>query len=444
MTPASEQRRYALAAYRSLPITFVRRVVFGGDPYWRQYFWSRWGFVAGATRSAARGRPIVLIDAISGGEVTQAVTFCRKLRFALPDHALVLSTANRYSYEFAVKNLAVDAVIESPWDCRRPIRRFLSTLAPVAVVGVENLSAPVLFRESARRGIPTVLVSGLMSANFDRHPMIQRALESRAFAEVDRIGAKSDEDVRGFITQGAAPERVTVTGNMKFDLEYLHVSDAERAGLREALQLHADEPVLLAASVHPGEEELVGEAYVDARRTVSGLRLVLVPRYAAHAPAMIEKLRGYGLTCVLRTTLGRTRARADDVIVVDTFGELNRLYALSSVVFLGGTTYLRNAVGAGQNPIEPLAQRRPLFFGQYMGLWRHVTEPLKAAWPGVEVVTAKELAAGVVAVSEDLALAARLEARVDEILASHRDDITRNVELVTAAVTTGRRRDARR
>ena len=84
MTSGPEQRRYTLAAYRSLPITFVRRVLFGRDPYWRQYFWSRWGFVSDALRAAVRGRPVVLIDAISGGEVTQSVTFCRKLRAALP------------------------------------------------------------------------------------------------------------------------------------------------------------------------------------------------------------------------------------------------------------------------------------------------------------------------------------------------------------------------
>ena len=438
------QRRYAQAAYRALPVTFARRVVVGRDPYWRRYFWSRWGFVPAAVRAAVAGRRVIFLDAISGGEVTQMVTFCRRLREACPDCALVLSTNNRYSYEFATKNLAVDAIIDSPWDLQGPVRRVLGTLAPAAVVAIENLTSPVLFAEARARRIPTLLVSGLMSANFERHPMLERTLEAHGFRELSQVGAKTADDMRGYVAQGVPAERIAVTGNMKFDLDYLHVGDEERTALHDALQLSAGEPVLLAASLHPGEEELVGEAYVEARRSVPGLRLVLVPRYAAHAAAMIARLGGFGLTCVLRTTLDHARAGADDVIVVDTFGELNRLYALSSTVFLGGTTYLRNAVGAGQNPIEPLAQRKPLFFGPHMGLWRSITDSLKAVWPGVEVTTAKELAAGVVAVWEDAALSARLRETVDAILAEHRDDVAKNVALVAGAVGPGTGHAARR
>jgi 3-deoxy-D-manno-octulosonic-acid transferase len=428
-----EQRRYAVEAYRSLPVTFVRRVVLGRNPYWRRYFWSRWGFLPRDVPRALRRRPTVVLNALSG-EVTQLVGFCRALRAALPDHALLFITNNRYSYDFGVANLAVDAVLDSPWDCRGPVRRFLRAISPVALVAVETMTSPVLFEEGRRRGAVTLVISGLMSGNFDRHPMQARSVEAGAFAPLDGVGAKSEDDARAFELVGSRPDRTVVTGNLRFDLEYLHVSDSERNALRSTLQLENGEPVLLAASVHPGEERLAGEAYVEARRSIAGLRMILVPRYAFHVADMIAELNVLGLQCVRRTTLPQARAGRDDVIVVDTFGELNRLYALASVVFLGGTTYLRNVVGAGQNPIEPLVQRRPFFFGTHMALWRHVTGRLKAVWPALEVTTAKELASGILALFEDRAPAARLIETIDAIVSEHREDVARNVDFVVRAL----------
>src|SRR4051812_19042385 len=117
MTRRPHQRRYAWNAYRSAPITFARRVVFGRDPYWRRYFWARWGFPDRGTCATAARRPVLWLDALSGGEVTQIVTFCRLLRAALPGWTFVLSTNNRYSFEFASRHLDVDAIFDTPWDC---------------------------------------------------------------------------------------------------------------------------------------------------------------------------------------------------------------------------------------------------------------------------------------------------------------------------------------
>jgi hypothetical protein len=186
---------YVAKAYGYLPITFLRRAVFGRDPYLRRFFWSRWGVVPADVMAALGGGPVIWIEAISGGEVTQIVSFCRSLRAALPGPRLLLATNNRYSYEFATATLAVDAVVDSPWDCRGPVRRALSTVAPRALVGVENLTSPVLFREARRRGVTTVLASGLMSKDFHRHPMMHRSMPWRPFDGLDWIGAKSEEDL---------------------------------------------------------------------------------------------------------------------------------------------------------------------------------------------------------------------------------------------------------
>lgn len=439
MSSGRDHWRYALTAYRSLPVTFVRRVVFGRDPYWRQFFWSRWGYLPPDLRRAAGKGPVLLVDVLSGGEVTQLVTFCRSLRRTLPDWVTVLSTPNRYSFDFAKANLDVDFVIDAPWDLRGPIRRALRSMNPAALVCVQNVTSPVLVREAKRRGATTLLVSGLMSNNVHLHPMYRRTLHWKSFGDLDFIGARSEEDAREFVAQGARPGRVTVSGNMKFDFEYLEVPEHVREKFQETLQLNPEEPVLLGASLHPGEEKLVADAYLEARRAEPSLRLVLVPRYNAYVPQVVAQLQKRGLDVIRRSALPASTRIAGRVVVVDTFGELGRLYSIASVVFLGGSTYRRHVLGLGQNPVEPLVHRRPVFFGPFMNLWVEITTALKGVWPRMEVTTAKELAAGVVAVLQDDGLRARLTEKIDGILSVHRDDVARNVELVCQVLGQRRR-----
>lgn len=433
MSPGPVDRRYRRQAYRSLPITFIRRVLLGRDPYWRRYFWNRWGYVGPALEKAPTGRPVLWLDALSGGEVTQAVTFCRQLRAALPGWSIILSTNNKYSFDFAVEHLDVDAVFDAPWDCPAPMRRALALIRPAAWVSIQLVYNPVLVGELRRAGVTTVLVSGLMSKGIHLHPQGVRAAELNPYGDLDWIGARTEEDAAGYIERGVSPERVRVTGNMKFDLDFLRVSDAERRALAASLHLVDGEPVMLAASVHPGEEVLIGRAYLLARQTAPNLRLIVVPRYQFDVDRATSTLSALGLSIVRRTAAGTPVGR-DSVIIVDTFGELNRLYSVATAVFLGGTMYRRNVTGFGQNPIEPLAHGKPLFFGPFMNLWREITDELKQSWPAVEVLSAEDLAAGVTAVLAGGSNVAALRQATDRMLARHEGDVQRNVDLVRDAL----------
>ncbi|MFQ5902852.1 MAG: 3-deoxy-D-manno-octulosonic acid transferase, partial [Candidatus Binatia bacterium] len=316
-----------------------------------------------------------------------------------------------------------------------PVRRALRAVSPTALVSVENVTSPVLVQEAKRMGILTLLVSGLMSKNVQLHPLAARTMEMLPYNQFDWIGAKSWDDVQGFIALGANPSQTIVTGNMKFDLDYLSLSAEERKGLCTELFLDPQDPVFLAASLHPGEEEFVGKAYLELAKIHPSLRLIVVPRYQFHVVPMAEVLNGLGLSCITKSELTNGRIRDHQVILVDTFGELSRLYSVASAVFIGGSTYLRNVVGFGQNIIEPLVYQKPLFFGTYMNLWREITEELRKEWPGVQVSSSEELASGLddVLVSPDLR--SRLQIKAAEIIGRHRDDVRCNVELVRSAVS---------
>jgi 3-deoxy-D-manno-octulosonic-acid transferase len=142
-----------------------------------------------------------------------------------------------------------------------------------------------------------------------------------------------------------------------------------------------------------------------------------------------------GLSSVRKTDLTNGRIRDHQVILVDTFGELSRLYAVASVVFVGGSTYLRNVAGFGQNIIEPLAYQKPLFFGKYMNLWREITDELREEWPGVQVSSSEELSSGLHQVLTNPDIRGRLQRRAAEIIGRHREDVRHNVEMVRSAIS---------
>src|SRR5206468_2202741 len=161
--------------------------------------------------------------------------------------------------------------------------------------------------------------------------------------------------------------------------------------LKAELGIASNVPTLLAASIHPGEDEIVVNGWLAARAEAPSLRLVLVPRYGFDVPRALAVLDHRGVPSILRSKLPEEPA-GDRVVVVDTFGELSRLYATASIIFVGGSLYRRNVVGFGQNLVEPLVHGVPVLFGPYMTLWSEITESLRKTWPPVEVSDAGGLA----------------------------------------------------
>lgn len=428
--PGPLQRQYVRTAYARLPGMFLRRVVCGRDPYWRQCVLSRWGILPREVEAASRRQPTLWIDALSGGEVTQSVTFCRKLREALPGWHLVLSTHNRYSFEFARATLAVDHVIDVPWDFAGPHRRARRRIRPAMLVCIQNPTCAALVADAHAAGVPVVVVGAPLSADYRDHPMFARVLELNPIPLLDRIGVRSQADAEQYIATGADPSRVTVTGNMKYDFEYLRVDEAERAAMCRRLGIAPDAPVLVAASVHEVDTDLVVDGFLQARSRRGDLRLIVAPRYDGQVAHLRARLAARGLVAVTKRALDAGAAPfADAVAIIDTFGELPRLYAVASAVFLGGSVF-RLHLGFGQNPIEPLVHRRPLLFGPFMSLWTDITTPLKQAFPGCEVTSADALAAGLLEVLTSPSVGERIGRVIDPIVSAHARDVDNNVALV--------------
>jgi 3-deoxy-D-manno-octulosonic-acid transferase len=206
------------------------------------------------------------------------------------------------------------------------------------------------------------------------------------FSPVVAIGAQSEADAARFVTVGADPARVHVTGNLKFD-----AVEAGRPPERLARLIHgggAPRPLWVAGSTVGGEEELVLSAFHRVRERVPQARLLVAPRHPerfSSVPALIESA---GFRCLRRSALDPAAWGDGEVLLLDTLGELAQLYALASVVFVGGSL----VPSGGHNILEPAFAGKPVVVGPHMENFQEIADAFRAESAIVQVASAEELA----------------------------------------------------
>jgi 3-deoxy-D-manno-octulosonic-acid transferase len=221
-----------------------------------------------------------------------------------------------------------------------------------------------------------VLANGRISdRSYPRYRRV-RALFRRVLDQVALFAMQSEEDARRIIALGARPERVIVTGNLKMEAPAGDPGTAP--GWRRRLHL-AEAPVFLAGSTHRGEEGLVVEAFVSLRAAAGPLRLILAPRHPERADEVEALVRARGLPVVRRSRIGP--GSGQEVVLLDTVGELATLYAVADVIFVGGSLV---PVG-GHNVIEPALLGKPVVFGPHMQNFRQAAELLIRTGGGIQV-----------------------------------------------------------
>lgn len=347
----------------------------------------RWGYLPAGIDPG--GRPSIWIHAVSVGEVQAARTLIPGLRERYPGHGLWLSTTTRTGRAVAGRIEAVDGLFYFPLDLPVVVDRVLDRVRPALFLAVDTELWPNLLRRCARRGVGTMLVNGRISdRSYPRYRLV-RGFFRRVLADVDRCCAQSEESARRLVDLGAPPDRVVMTGNLKFDATPAPRPDARARdeGLLRLFRFAPDRPVLMAASTHPGEEGPVLDAFVRLRTRVPDLVLVLAPRHPERGAEVAALAAGRGVAAVRRSRLPGDGARPAGVVVLDTVGELAALFQVATVVFLGGSL----VPAGGHNVIEPAAWGKPVVFGPHMQNFAEIADLFLANRAGRQIAGVGEL-----------------------------------------------------
>jgi 3-deoxy-D-manno-octulosonic-acid transferase len=243
-----------------------------------------------------------------------------------------------------------------PLDVPMFVRRFLDHWQPDLALFAESDLWPNIMIETARRGVPMILVNGRLSDNSFRRWRYLPVTIGRLLARLDLCLARTPADAERLSELGAT--HVVTTGDLKLDVPAPPADGRKLAELNAAI---GGRPVIAAASTHAGEETAVIDAHRRLRVNFPSLLTVIVPRHPERGAGVESIARAAGLKTKLRSRRELPDATTD-IYVADTVGELGIIYRLSPIVFVGGSLVKRG----GQNPIEPAKLGAAILHGPYV------------------------------------------------------------------------------
>ncbi len=332
-----------------------------------------------------QGTPRIWLHGASAGDLLSLQPVMRELKARLPGCCIVVTTITNSGIAMARKKLAdvADVVVFAPYDLPGATRRAVAALRPDVLVLEYTEIWPNLIRAASRAGVRIALTNGRFDPKkLPRYRAFFGAI-GNPLRRIDCFLMRSDEEAEHVLSLGAAPDRVWVTGNTKFDALVLDVGGKEDA-LREEMGLDPDRPVFMAGSTHEGEEEIVLAVYARLAERHPGLQLVLAPRYLERSGKLMALAAEAGLSVRLRS--GGTAAGNAQVTILDTIGELAVAYRLATLVFVGGSFVTRG----GQNVLEPAAQGCPVLFGPHMENFKDSVQVLQGRG-GIQVARPDQL-----------------------------------------------------
>lgn len=393
---------YSLALYALLPVTIYHLV-------WRGFrhpaYLSRWNeryARYGGERDASAVRQRTLwVHAVSVGEVAAAAALINTLLKKYPERRLVVTSITPTGSE-RIQALWGDRVdhVYLPYDLPGAVGRFLDRYRPAQALIMETELWPNLLFGCRDRAIPVAILNARLSERSLRGYRVLAPLVSRALRTVARVCAQTAPDGERFVTLGARPDAVVVTGNLKFD-----VADRDDvAAFVDTFRRHAGRRMVwIAASTHPEEELPVLLAHRRLRRRWPDLLLLWAPRHPERFKPVAERLRSAGLRTATRNE-DRMAGADDAAFVINTLGELPMFFGTSDVAFVGGSL---QDIG-GHNLLEPAAAGVPTVTGPHLHNFAEIAAALREAGALQVVDSDEELGDALDVLLEDAALRSKM------------------------------------
>lgn len=336
-------------------------------------FAQRLGFLSPELRARLRGKKPIWIHAVSVGEIFIALKLIEALRQVAPQQLVVLSTTTTTGYRLAAEKandrlLVIHNPVDLPWIAWTVIR----AIDPALFVLIEAEVWPNLVGLLKRRGVPVLLANARLSPRSERRYRKARAIIAPIFSLLDGVTVPYPEDAARWSSIGVDPDKITVTGSIKFDQSAgtAPAADALTSWLAES-GMPATRRILLGGSTHDGEELLLAKTARVLKGDFPDLELVLVPRHAERGMEIATQLREAGFDPVLKVTSNPVESATEQgwqqqgpmrVWIANTTGELRAWFTLAELVIIGKSF---TAIG-GQNPVEPILAGRPVVVGPHM------------------------------------------------------------------------------
>ena len=376
---------YNLLLILAFPLVFVYflwriLVALKSNESWRENL--------GALPTLSNRKPekkLIWLHAASVGEVMASLPLQKELRRLMPDAFILVTTMTQTGNAVARKSAVdADAVAYLPIDYLFTVNRALNRVRPDIIVIMEAELWPNFLWMAKKRGIPTVMANGRIINRTKRRGQSWR---SWMVSNLNYCCMQTQVDARRIIEMGACETSVKIFGNMKFDQEGGKLSPEAASELRASLGFRECDPVFVAGSTNPGEEEPILSAFQSMKKNTPNLRLVIAPRQIERGGDIRTMAESLGFKCARRSEKDKQISEFD-VLILDTFGELGTSYAVGELAFVGGTLIPKG----GHSILQPLIQGKPVLFGPHTFKTRDIAQLAIDAGVGFQVTGENELA----------------------------------------------------
>lgn len=341
--------------------------------------------------STTKGFPTFWIHAASMGEIQAAWPLVKNIQDRFPNAKLIFTTLTLTGRSYIKKRLSEDVFWKErsvvrlmPLDLPFIVRRAVRRLMPDILLLIETELWPNFIQSVHDKGIPIAVVSGRISSrSFRRYRWIRFSLQSK-LRLIERFFMQTDQDAERLKSLGVPPYRIQVTGSLKLDREIELLSVDTLLEFRRRWHWHSSDQIFVAGSTRPGEEENIILAFRSLKTKFPELRLIIAPRHLDRINEVKKLLEENELNfeCLSQKVPG-----SQDIILVDTMGQLTQMYQLADFVFVGGTLV---PVG-GHDLSEPALLGKPVIYGPFVDNIQWLAESLEKAGGGFRVTDRNSL-----------------------------------------------------
>ena len=376
---------YSLAFLLLLPFIYLRLYWRSfKNPAYRQGFKERLAIFKKPERQGG-----LWIHAVSVGETIAAIPLIKSFQKAFPDLPITMTSMTPTGKE-RVQATFGNSVLSLfvPYDLPLFVRRFCRNIQPDLLVIMETELWPNLLFVAKQQKIPILLANARLSARSAKRYGYVRKFIKPMLQQIDKIAVQTEVEAQRFQQLGANPEMIFVTGSIKFDMPLPDDLIIKAEALRNSLG--KERFIWVAASTHPGEEEIVLQAHREILQTYPNTILILVPRHQERFASVFSLCQKMQFSVVKRTERSNMTEN-ENVFLGDTMGELLLFYASADVAFVGGSLV---PVG-GHNLLEPALLAKPIVTGWHMENFVAITDLLLSANGVVQIHKKEELAGNV-------------------------------------------------
>lgn len=369
---------------------------------YRKGMLERFGFIA--NEKVISNKKIIWFHAVSVGETKAVMQLLKMFKQRHPDTSIIFSTTTYTGNKVARDYGAgwMDSIIYFPLDFSWVVKRVINKINPKALIVVEKEIWPNILNILNNKSIPIIVVNGKISDRSFKRYVFSGFFFKRIFQNITAFCAQTNKDCERAVKVGIDPKKIFITGNIKFDMETPHISPSEKLGMMQKMGITHFNTVLVAGSTHEGEEEIILNAFARLKNEIPNLKLIIAPRHPERFKEVEGLIRDKGFSLLKRSeTLNSQLSKSPlyppygkggcggiyDVILLDTIGELGKIYSLANAAFVGGS--LVNI--GGHNLLEPALHKKPVIFGTHIQTFSEGADLLINGGGGIMVKDGNEL-----------------------------------------------------